>query len=66
MQIRITAVKDKITAFGGDYAVYLVTFVDENQIVFVDKRVWCCKRRMICGDNLAVLQTSEDDFQEFN
>jgi len=64
MQIRITAVRDKITAFGGDYAVYLVSFVDENHNFFVDKKVWCCKRRMCCGDALNVSQTTEDDFKE--
>jgi hypothetical protein len=63
MHICITAVKKTITSYGT-YGIHLVSFTDEYQNLFENKKVWCNKCNVKCGDQLYVHQATEDDFQE--
>jgi hypothetical protein len=63
MHIRITAVKNTITVYGT-HGIHLVSFVDESNKLFENKKVWCNKCKMKCGDQLDVHQSTEDDFLE--
>lgn len=63
MEAHISDVKDLITCYG-DYAVWLVTFVDEHGNWWVNKKVWCCHKVLYRGDVLSVMQTDENDYRE--
>ena len=63
MRISITAVRKEITAYGGQ-AIYLVSFLDEENHFFPDKKVWCKRQKMCCGVQMDVIQMTEDDFKQ--